>query len=151
MINWGKNKRLWRDLSSFENYLIETNNLVLSISKSELIPMDFLKIATSLDDIFQSYEKKCGPMEDPLFFFTFAQANALFLQVGKEYDELGPTRKAYIVNGFKEALTKHLLYPSFDEMILKSIDDTYMQFATDFDKTWFVQNRPKFFPFSTLQ
>jgi len=151
MIDWSKNINLWRDPTAFEKYRAETMNLVAAVSKTPLDAEDFLEISNSLDDIFQAYEKKYGPMEDPLFFFTFAQANALFLQVGKKFDELGRNRVAYIVNGFKEALTKHLLYPSFDEMILKSIDDTFLQFANDYDKTWFSQNRSKFFPISSLQ
>jgi len=148
MFDWGKNKILWRDPIAFEKYIDETKNLIASVSKDTFNAEDFLKIANSLDDIFQSYEKKYGPMEDPIFFFIFAQANALFLQIGKKFDELGRNRVAYIANGFKEALTKHLLYPSFDETVLKSIDDTFFQFANDFDKSWFSQNRSKFLPIS---
>lgn len=148
---WSKNRNLWRDVSSFEIFLKETDNLSIALSKDEFVSIDFLNISNNLDDLLQSYEMKFGPMEDPLFFFTFAQANAFFLQVGKKYDELGATRIAYIVNGFKEALTKHLLYPTFDETIMKSIDDTFMQFANDYDKSWFTQNRHKFYPVSLLK
>ena len=148
---WDKNKRLWRDNSSFEIYLKATKDLTKALSKETFLANDFLNIANNLDDMFQSYEMKYGPMEDPLFFFMFAQSNALFLQVGKNYDELGASRVAYIVNGFKEALNKNLLYPTFDEMTLKSIDDTFLQFANDYDKEWFSMNRHKFYPVSSLQ
>jgi hypothetical protein len=143
---WSKNKHLWRDVKSYETYLKETDKLVYALSKENFVSNDFLNIANNLDELFQSYEKNFGPIEDPMFFFTFAQANAIFLQVGKKYDELGATRLAYIVNGFKEGLTKHLLYPTFDEMVMQSIDDTFMQFANDYDKNWFTQNRNKFYP-----
>lgn len=148
---WNKNKHLWRDIKSFSIYLREANNLFSSFSKDPLNSNDFLNIANNLDDLLQSYEKRYGPIEDPLFFLTFAQANAAFLQIGKKYDELGSARIGYIINGFKEALTKHLLHPSFDELMLKSIDETFMQFANDYDKNWFSQNRLKFYPVSSLQ
>jgi len=148
---WNKNEKLWRDQTAFEIYLQSTSRLTNSVSKKELIASEFLEIANDLDDMMQAYEKKFGPIDDPLFFFTFAQCNALFLQVGKQYDSLGSLRVGYIINGFKECLTKHLLYPSFNEMILNSIFDTYVQFANENDMNWFKQNKPKFLPFSSLQ
>jgi hypothetical protein len=148
---WEKNKQLWRDSTSFDKFFEETIKLSVAFSKNEFDAKDFLIVANNLDDLMQSYENNYGPIEDPLFFLVFAQANALFLQVGKEFDELGATRIGYIVNSFKEALTKHLLYPTFDETVLQSIDDTFMQFANDYDKNWFTKNRYKFFPVSSLQ
>lgn len=151
MNNWEKNKKLWRDIGSFNIFLNETLKLSDAFSKSEFNANDFLNVANNLDDLMQLYEKNYGPIEDPLFFLVFAQANAAFLQVGKQFDELGETRIAYIVNGFKEALTKHLLYPSFNEIVLQSIDDTFMQFANEYDKNWYIQNRSKFYPISSMQ
>lgn len=148
---WDKNKHLWRDLASFDIYFKATDKFVVALSKDQFLASDFLDIANELDNLMQYYEINFGPIEDPLFFLTFAQANAIFLQVGKKFDELGAARIAYIANGFKEALTKHMLYPTFDELILKSIDDTFMQFANDYDREWFLQNRHKFYPVSSLQ
>lgn len=151
MTIWNKNKYLWRDESSFAIYLKATEDLQVALAKGKFIATDFLNIANNLDDMFQLYENKFGPMEDPLFFFLFAQANAIFLQVGKKFDEICGSRVAYIVNGFKEALNKNMLYPTFDEMILKSIDDTFLQFANEYDKEWYSMNRHKFYPVSNLQ
>ncbi len=137
---------MWRDEDSFEIFLKETEAFWNAVSNETSTAKNYLTIANNLDDLLLSYEKKFGPIEDPLYFFIFAQVNTLFLYVGKEYDELGTARIGYVINGLKEALTKHLLYPSFDEKILHSIEVSFLHYSNDYDKNWYIQNKLKFCP-----
>jgi len=147
MINWHLNKRLWRSNSHYDRYITITNRLSVLFSNKPYIASNFLNVANGLNDIMQEYESTYCAMEDPMFYFAFSISNALFLQVGKKFDEMGARRIGYIVNGYKEGLTKHLLYPSYTLPILKSIIETYFQFANDSDKSWLDNNKYKFVPF----
>lgn len=147
MIKWDLNNRLWRSDKHWLRYISATNSLNRSMSNQPYIADDFLTIANNLDDIMQDYELNYCQIEDPMFFFAFATSNALFLQIGKKFDEMGSTRIGYIVNGYKEGLTKHLLYPSYNLAILKVLIETFFQFANDDDKNWLNDNRFKFVPY----
>lgn len=140
------NRSLWRDPNAFELFQEAVRLLSQEVSKDTIDPSVLLQIANMMDDIFQSYEKRHGPMEDPLFFWWFASANAFFLQVGKKLDEIGSARIGFVVNGYKEALNKHLLYPSFPGDMLKIVYQNMEQFANNYDKEWMFMNHSKFQP-----
>ncbi len=143
MYSWDMNKHLWQDEKAFKGFEIA----VVGMSKASLDnPFDFKMIADILDGIMQSYETKYGPIEDPIFFWYFATSNAFFLQTGKKFDELGRARIAYIMNGYKEGLTKHLLYPSYTKVMMDVIFENVEQFANDHDNVWFSSNKHKFVP-----
>ena len=142
------NEDLWKDYKYFEDFLRAVSLLGKSASKESIDPKETLDIANMLDDIMQGYEKRYGPVNDPIFLWYFASANATFLQVGKEFDELGSARIGYIVNGYKEGLNKHLLYPSYSAVMIDAVFENMEQFANDHDKKWIIANRDKFVPIS---
>ncbi len=109
-------------------------------------PSELLSIANIMDDIMQSYEGIYGAIEDPLFFWWFATANAFLLRVIKRLDDIGPPRIGYVVNGYKEALSKHLLYPTFPADMLKIAYENMEQFASYHEREWMLRNYSKFEP-----
>jgi hypothetical protein len=147
MIKWDLNQRLWRNESYFNGYLMTTTMLNVLMAEKPYKANEFLTIANEFDDIMQAYEKAYSQIEDPMFYFAFSTANALFLQTGNKFDQMGSARIGYIVNGYKEGLTKHVLYPSYTSQILNAIYDSYSQFANKIDLKWLVENKYKFVPF----
>jgi len=146
MYSLDMNERLWRDSNAFELFREAVSLLSQAVSKDTINPSELLNIANMMDDIMQSYEKRYGPIEDPLFFWWFATANAFFLQVGKKLDEVGTPRIGYVVNGYKEAINKHLLYPTFPADMLKIAYENMEQFAGNYDREWMFRNHSKFKP-----
>ncbi|MEZ5196821.1 MAG: hypothetical protein R2764_10575 [Bacteroidales bacterium] len=147
MIKWDLNKRLWRNESYFFGYLTATTLFNVVLAEKPYKSSDFLTIANELDDIMQAYEKSNGQIEDPMFFFAFATVNALFLQMEQKSDEMGSARIGYVVNGYKEGLTKHVLYPSYTSSLLEIIFDKYSMFANETDQKWLRDNKYKFVPY----
>ena len=78
MYSLDMNERLWRDSNAFELFREAVSLLSQAVSKDTINPSELLNIANMMDDIMQSYEKRYGPIEDPLFFWWFATANAFF-------------------------------------------------------------------------
>lgn len=146
MFSFDMNKKLWRDAKTFELFMGAVSSLRQATSRERYDAKEFLEVSNVLDDIMQSYENRYGSIEDPIFFWSFATANAMFLQVGKRFDKMGSTRIAYIVNGYKEGLNKHLLYPSYPEGMMQSIFGNMAQFANEEDREWISINRDKFVP-----
>jgi len=142
------NKHLWSTHDWFDMFSQAATAFMNAVSREAVDHLEILKVANIMDDIMQSYEKQNGPIEDPLFFWYFATANAFFLQIGKKFDELGTSRIAYIVNGYKEALNKHLLYPTFPANMLNVALENMQMFANDYDKEWLSRNQGKFLPIS---
>lgn len=140
------NKHLWRDSKSVDQFIKAVTLFRQAASKDEIDSSEILISCNMLDDMMQQYEAQYCPIEDPLFYWWFASANALFLQVGKSFDELGSARIGYIVNGYKEAFTKHLLYPTLTAELLTVAYENLEQFANDHDKKWISNNRSKFKP-----
>jgi hypothetical protein len=146
MFSYDMNKSLWRDEALFDLFLKGMATFAQAISRDRWDPAEFQLVANFLDEIMQQYERKHGSIEDPIFYHAFATSNAMFLQTGKKLDEVGSARIAYIVNGYKEGLTKHLLYPSFPATMIEVAFDNMEQFANNEDKKWVVENKPKFRP-----
>lgn len=143
MYSWDMNRYLWKDVKAFDTFGIA----VVGMHKASLDnPKDFQMIADIFDGIMQTYEERYGPIEDPIFFWYLATCNAFFLQVGNKFDDLGVSRVAYIVNGYKEGLTKHLLYPSYTKLMMDVIFENMEQFANEHDKVWISSNKHKFVP-----
>jgi Flp pilus assembly protein TadD len=142
------NKGLWRDSNAFAIYLKAQLTLAEAGSCEPLDPDKFLAVANMLDDMMQAYERKHGPIEDPLFYWLFATANASFLQIGHKFDEMGPTRIAFAMNGYKEGLNRHLLSPSFTSLALQVAFENIEQMGNDSDKEWLAKNKSKFIPIS---
>ncbi len=142
------NKNLWKDQKYFYDFLNAVSLLSKATSKEDVDPKEILDTTNMLDDIMQDYENRYGSIDDPIFFWYFATANATFLQFGKQFDELGSARIGYIVNGYKEGLNKHLLYPSYSALMMEAVFENMEQFANDHDKKWIITNRDKFIPIS---
>jgi hypothetical protein len=140
------NKNLWATPDWFEIFSQAVSAFMNAVSRNPIDHLELLKIANVLDDLMQGYEKIYGPIEDPLFCWHFATANAFFLQVGKKFDEIGSARISYIINGYREALTKHLLYPSFTAIMLNLALENLEQFGNDNVKEWLLRNKSKFEP-----
>lgn len=140
------NKNLWRDSKAFDLFSEAVFLLRQAVSEENIDASEVLKAANIMDDIMQRYESCYCPIDDPIFFWWFATANAFFLQTGKTFDEIGSARIGYIVNGYKEALNKHLLYPSFSAEMIKIVFQNMEQFANDHDKEWMFKNHTKFKP-----
>ena len=144
MYSWNMNKHLWKNEDHFKGFEIAVEGMHKHASLDN--PSDFKMIADILDGIMQSYEKNYGPIEDPIFLWYFATSNAFFIQTGHKFDELGRSRIAYIMNSYKEGLNKHLLYPSYTQLMMDVIFENMGQFANEDDKTWISRNRNKFVP-----
>jgi hypothetical protein len=140
------NKALWRDESSFNKYFHTLLAFNKTVADGNMNPKLFLEYANRLDDIMQEYEGKVGPIDDPIFLWSFAMANALFLLAGKQYDEMGETRIAYVMNGYKEGLYKHIEYPSYPKMYIEKAFEHIAYFGTDRDREWINANRSQFVP-----
>ncbi len=147
VVSLDKNSILWHDKESLDIFTSTVHRLGNIMSSDNVDPKSILSEANKLDDLMQSYEKRYGPIEDPLFFWWFATANALFMQIGNKLDpELGTVRIAYVMNGYKEGLNKHLLYPSYTNLMMDVIFENMEQFANEHDKVWISNNRHKFVP-----
>jgi len=142
------NKSLWIEAKAFDLFSDAVLLVRQAVSEEKIDVAEVLKATNMMDDIVQRYESRYCPMDDPIFFWWFATANAIFLQETKKFDELGGARIGYIVNGYKEALTKHLLYPSFSAEMLEIAHENMGQFANDYDKEWMAKNYAKFKPVS---
>jgi hypothetical protein len=142
------NKHLWVTPDWFEIFSQAVSAFMNAVSRNPMDHLELLYIANVLDDLMQEYENLNGSIKDPLFYWYFATANAFFLQVGKKFDELGSSRVNYIVNGYKEALNKHLRYPSFTAVMLNVACENMEMFADDHDKEWLLGNKGNFEPIS---
>lgn len=148
MFSLDMNKRLWKDVDIFERFHYTILMLNKEVAENNFDPKMFLNYANKLDDILQEYEGKYGSIEDPIFFWSFATANALFLLVGKKYDELGPARIAYVINGYMEGLNKHEIYPSYPKIYIEKAFEHMKPFAKGKDAEWIDKNQNSFVPIS---
>jgi hypothetical protein len=140
------NRRLWKDEVLFQSFYGAVLLLNKSVADQNWNPITFLDCANILDDVMQKYERQYGPVEDPIFYWSFATANALFLLIGKKYDELGPVRVQYVLNGYKEGLEWHLLHPSFPRIYIDKAFEHMSPFAEAEDEKWMAENRGRYAP-----
>jgi hypothetical protein len=140
------NKRLWKDASIFESFHKTVLMLNKTVADQDWNPNTFLTYADELDNIMQKYEESYDQIEDPIFYWSFATANALFLLIGKKYDELGSTRIAYIVNGYQSGLEFHTKYPSYPKIYIDKAFEHMAPFADGEDATWLKKNRYTYTP-----
>lgn len=102
MFSLGMNEHLWEDSQSFDSFYKVILTLNHGVKDRISDPTFFSYIANKLDEVMALYETSDRPILDPIFFWSFAASNAMFLLVGQEFDELGPSRISYIMNGHKE-------------------------------------------------
>lgn len=146
MFSLDMNKRLWKDEALFERFHYTVLMLSKTVADQNWDSSVFLNYANKLDDIMQEYESRYGEIEDPLFFWSFATSNALFLLIGKKYDEAGPIRIKYILNGYIEGLQKHTKYPSYPKIYIDKAFEHMSPFAEGEAAEWINVNRAKFTP-----
>jgi tetratricopeptide (TPR) repeat protein len=138
------NKNLWRDTKFFDVFIGGAAVFHKLLSEGQKSPDAFVTVANMFDDLMQDYEKEYGPIEDPIFFWYFSTVNGLALRANN--DEVGRTRMRYLVNGYKEGLMKHLLYPSYQAFMIDTAVKNIEEFANDQDKAWLSMNINKFTP-----
>ena len=146
MFSLDMNRHLWKDkelFTSFHRHILEMDK---AVSEQNWDPLVFLGCANNLDKIMQEYEQRHGSIEDPIFYWSFATANALFLLIGKSYDSLGPARIGYVLNGYREGLYKHQKYPSYPPIYIEKAFEHMAPFAEGDDETWINENRNAFVP-----
>jgi hypothetical protein len=146
MFSLDMNKHLWRDNDLFESFHYQILKMNKAVSDQNWDPLVFLGCANNLDKIMQEYEEQHGSIEDPIFYWSFATANALFLLIGKSYDFLGPTRISYVLNGYREGLNKHKKYPSYPAIYIEKAFEHMAPFAEGEDEKWINDNRHSFVP-----
>ena len=146
MFSLDMNKRLWKDESIFKDFHKTVLLLNKTVADQDWNPNTFLNYADDLDDIMQQYESRHDQIEDPIFYWSFATANALFLLIGKKYDQLGPTRVAYVMNGYKSGLEFHKKYPSYPKIYIDKAFEHMGPFATGENAAWLKNNRNTYKP-----
>ncbi|MDA3896124.1 MAG: TerB family tellurite resistance protein [Desulfobacteraceae bacterium] len=140
------NKHLWKDKTLFTLFHQTVLKMNKTVADQNWNPNLFLDYANKLDEIMNAYEGRNGYLYDPIFFWSFATANAHFLLIGKKYDELGDTRESYVINGYREGLNKHIKYPSYPKMYIDKAFEHMSPFAEGEDAKWIKENRYKFIP-----
>ena len=140
------NKKLWADEKLFNEYFA-----ILIILNKTVIDQDwdatkFLDYAKQLNSVMQRYEDAYGTLKDPIFYWSFAMANAMFLLIGRKYDELGAVRVSYVINGFREGFTWHQVYPSYPKIYIDKAFEHMAPFVEGDDAVWIEENRDKFMP-----
>ncbi|PIQ08115.1 MAG: hypothetical protein COW71_13570 [Ignavibacteriales bacterium CG18_big_fil_WC_8_21_14_2_50_31_20] len=140
------NKELWADKELFNEYFKIVLLLNKAVKDEKWEPLIFLDLANRLDSVMQKYEQKYDRILDPIFYWSFATANALFLLIGKKYDELGDTRISYIINGYQEGLYLHQTYPSYPRIYIDKAFEHMSPFAKGEDANWIKINRSNFIP-----
>ena len=142
----GMNRNLWQDIKFHDEFIQEIQLMSELFSKEERSPNNFLEITNRLDDIMQAYESKHGPIEDPIFFWKFALSTGLSLDADNDPFANNQYRIAVIINGYKEGLTKHLVYPSFTSFMIETALNSIDELAGEHNKQWLAVNRDKFVP-----
>ena len=140
------NEHLWEDSQSFDSFYKVILALNHGVKDRISDPTFFSYIANKLDEVMALYETPDRPILDPIFFWSFAASNAMFLLVGQEFDELGPSRISYIMNGHKEGLYKHKKYPSYPQLYINKAFEHMAAFAQENDMDWINDNKHAFHP-----
>jgi hypothetical protein len=140
------NKKLWADENIFNDYFAVVLKLNKTVIDQDWDASKFRYYANQLDSIMQQYENEHDGIKDPLFYWSFATANALFLLIGRKYDELGAARVRYVINGYREGLYKHETYPSYPKIYIDKAFEHMMPFAEGDDADWIEENRNNFLP-----
>jgi hypothetical protein len=107
MFSLDMNRHLWKDDDVFEKYLEFALHLNKAVFDNTSEPKVFQICSKMFDSVMEYYEPRHGTIEDPIFHWSDATANALFLLIGKSFDSLGPARISYVLNGYKESLSWH--------------------------------------------
>ncbi len=146
MFSLDMNKHLWRSDAIFKKFHHVALLLNKDVAEQNFEAGRFREYANSLDQLMIDYEGLHGAINDPIFFWTFATANALFLLIGKQYDELGPARRRYVINGYIEGLNRHLEHPSFPAIYIEKAFEYMHIFAENQDVGWIDNNKERFIP-----
>jgi hypothetical protein len=150
MFSLDMNKELWKDDELFNEFFTITLNLNKTVIDQNWDASLFLNYANSLDKVMQAYEGIYSSIEDPIFYWTFATANALFLIKTNEFDEVGYVRFEYVLNGFREGLSRHQLHPSYPAIYITKAFEYMSIFAKlaygNSHAEWIEKNRDNFVP-----
>lgn len=142
-----QNEYLWEDKFFCYKYQKISFKLGKIYLKEKKFPSDILEIVNDFRVLKEYYEEKIGEIQDPTFYFSYSQVNSLLLMTEAKPEELrSHPRNALVIDNLKIGLMKHLLYPTYDESLLKLISHSFYAFANENDLNWFKMNSEKFIP-----
>lgn len=137
------NQNLWKNRTYYEVFLKQVTKFENAMLENPYNPYICRDIANNLDDLRQLYEIKYGDIKDPLFYYYFASANAMFLNKVKARDSLTDIRKKWIINGFKEGLRRHEMIGCYTKEFIKVAIYCIEKFSNGAESYWIEQNKYK--------